>query len=237
MGSGFEGRDFNERLVQKQSVSVKQAPKFHQTSPPESKPIDLNKEISVETFLGALILFGFIFFAYKVGNSDNSRDRPHGTPSNDRSPRPAPFDAHTARPVHSPKVLTGAAWVTDGDTIKINHTQIRLFGIDAPELNHPYGKKAKWALHALCKGQTVRAEITETDHYGRTVAKCTLPDGRDLSAEMVKQGLAIDWPKFSGGKYSRLETRDARRHLWLADARQKGRMHVWEKFEANQINR
>ena len=99
-------------------------------------------------------------------------------------------------------------------------------------MNHPYGKKAKWALVNLCKGQRITAEITDQDGYGRTVAKCLLSDGRDLSAEMVKLGLAIDWPKFSGGKYASFETPDARRKLWLADARQKGRMHVWEKFDA-----
>lgn len=122
----------------------------------------------------------------------------------------------------------------DGDTITIQKTQIRLFGIDAPEMNHPYGKTAKWALVALCKGKQVRAEIGETDVHGRTVARCYLPDGRDLSAEMVKIGLAIDWPKYSGGGYRALETPDARKKLWLADARQKGRLHVWEKYEAKQ---
>ncbi|RKF17207.1 nuclease [Roseovarius spongiae] len=112
---------------------------------------------------------------------------------------------------------------------------MRLFGVDAPELNHPYGKKAKWALVSLCKGQTVQAEVTEQDAYGRAVARCHLQDGRDLSAEMVKLGLAIDWSKFSGGKYRPLELPDARKKLWLADARQKGRMHVWEHFEAKRV--
>ena len=124
--------------------------------------------------------------------------------------------------------------MTDGDTITIQKTQIRLFGIDAPEMNHPYGKKAKWALVNLCKGHNVTAEILEHDAHGRTVAKCSLPDGRDLSAEMVKAGLAIDWPKFSGGIYRALEVPDARKKMWLADARQKGRMHVWTQFEARQ---
>ncbi len=103
-------------------------------------------------------------------------------------------------------------------------------------MNHPpFGKKAKWELVALCKGgQDVRAEITDTDDHGRTVAKCYLEDGRDLSAEMVKAGLAIDWPKFSDGKYRHLEAADARKKMWLADARQKGRIHVWEQFEAKQ---
>lgn len=131
----------------------------------------------------------------------------------------------------------GPARIVDGDTIVVRKTQIRLFGIDAPELNHPYGQKAKWALVSLCKGHEVRAEVTEQDDYGRTVAKCSLADGRDLSAEMVRAGLAIDWAKFSGGQYRGLETPDARRKLWLADARQKGRMHVWKRFEEKQQGR
>ncbi|KJZ20956.1 nuclease [Loktanella sp. S4079] len=89
-------------------------------------------------------------------------------------------------------------------------------------------------MHKLCNGHIIRAEITDEDDYGRTVAHCYLPDGRDLSAEMVKLGLAIDWPKYSGGKYSEMETPDARKKLFLADARQKGRMFIWDKFEARQ---
>lgn len=129
-------------------------------------------------------------------------------------------------------VLHGSAYAVDGDTVVIARTSIRLFGIDAPEIDHPWGRKAKWALVGLCKGQMVRATIVERDVYGRTVARCHLDDGRDLSAEMVKLGLAIDWPKFSGGEFRALETPDARTRLWLADARQRGRMDVWERFEA-----
>lgn len=142
------------------------------------------------------------------------------------------FDAASAHPATHPRVLQGPAYVTDGDTITIQKTQVRLYGIDAPELHHPYGKKAKWAMVRLCNGHHIRAEITDEDEYGRTVAKCYLPDGRDLSGELVKQGLAIDWPKFSGGKYSHLEVAGIRKKLWLADARQKGRIYVWEKFDA-----
>jgi len=128
--------------------------------------------------------------------------------------------------------VRGSAYVVDGDTLIIQQTQVRLFGIDAPELNHPHGNRAKWALVSLCKGKMVQAGIIAQDAHGRTVAKCWLEDGRDLSAEMVKLGLAIDWPKFSGGKYRSLEVPGVRKKLWLADARQQGRMHVWERYEA-----
>lgn len=148
--------------------------------------------------------------------------------------KPQPFDSKTA--IRQPKNfrLQGPAFIIDGDSLVIRKNQIRLFGVDAPEMNHPYGQKAKWALVSLCKGRIVSAEVVDQDAYGRFTAICTLDDGRDLSAEMVKLGLAIDWAKFSGGKYRELEVPDARKKLWLADARQKGRMHVWDNFAARQ---
>jgi len=181
----------------------------------------------LEVILLFLVLAGVIFFAFRV-------NRTHDQQTSHKQATTIPFDAKSGKPQPARPTLTGSAYVVDGDTIVIQKTQIRLFGVDAPEINHPYGKKAKWALVSLCKGQAIRADILQRDDYGRTVARCYLPDGRDLSAEMVKRGLAIDWPKFSGGSYRAMETTDARKKLWLADARQKGRVHIWEKFEAGQ---
>ena len=172
--------------------------------------------------------------AYKAGRSITARSKQPNRPKSHVAETDGAFDATTAHTVSQLRILEGPAYVTDGDTITIQKTQVRLYGIDAPELQHPYGQKAKWAMVRLCKGHRIRAEITDEDEYGRTVAKCFLPDGRDLSGELVKQGLALDWPKFSGGKYSHLEIVGIRKKLWLADARQKGRMHVWEKFDARQ---
>lgn len=119
-------------------------------------------------------------------------------------------------------VLKGRCWVIDGDTIIIDNIHIRLAGIDAPELDHPWGQQSKWALVKLCKGQIVTARLKPELSYDRLVAECFLPDGRDLAAELVRSGLALDWPKFSGGKYRHLETAEARRKLWRASARQRG---------------
>ena len=135
--------------------------------------------------------------------------------------RPEPFDPSSAHPVPRKIILEGKAYVVDGDTIKINGRQVRLFGIDAPEIDHPYGRIAKSALVKLCGGKTVRAEVLEEDDHGRTVARCRLEDSRDLSAEMVKQGLAIDWKKYSGGEYRSIEQPGVRgKKLFLADQRQ-----------------
>ena len=177
-----------------------------------------------------LVLIGIAFWLLGRGSQTRKSDRPSKSYQRTVEPRSAPqwalqFDK-------KPTLLSGRAYVLDGDSLRIRNTEIRLFGIDAPELNHPYGQNAKWALIALCKGQIIRAEIDHIDHFDRTVARCRLNDGRDLSAEMVKLGLAIDWPKFSGGEYRALEVPNARTKMWLADARQKGRMHVWEAYEA-----
>lgn len=117
-------------------------------------------------------------------------------------------------------VLKGKCWVIDGDTIVIKYIHIRLAGIDAPELDQPWGKKAKWAVHALCKGQEISAHVTEEMSHDRVVARCFLPDGRDIAAELVKQGLALDWPLYSGGRYACYEPADARKRLWRAHRRQ-----------------
>lgn len=119
--------------------------------------------------------------------------------------------------------IRGRCWVIDGDTIVIGDHRIRLAGIDAPELDHPWGRKAKSALIDLCRGQVVTATVTGEFSHSRLVAECHLQDGRDLSAELVKQGLALDWRKYSGGRYRSYEPEGVRKRLWRADARQKGR--------------
>jgi len=142
------------------------------------------------------------------------------SPSRECTPEPAP--SH-------PSTLTGKCYVIDGDTIQIGNVRLRLAGIDAPELDHPWGKKAKWELVRLCKGQTITARLEPSISYDRVVATCFLPDGRDLSAEMVQRGLALDWTRFSGGKYAHLEPEDARKKHWKAAARQRGHMQVFHK--------
>lgn len=122
------------------------------------------------------------------------------------------------------QIIKGHCWVIDGDTIVINKVHIRLAGIDAPELDQPYGQNAKRALMAMCKGKVVTAITDGSVSHERAVATCRLDDGTDLSAEMVKAGLALDWRKFSGGQYRSLEVEGIRKKLWRVDARQRGRM-------------
>jgi endonuclease YncB( thermonuclease family) len=45
------------------------------------------------------------------------------------------------------------------------------------------------------------------DQYRRTVAVCSI-DGVDLAEWLVRNGLALDWPTYSKGKYDKAQ-RDA----------------------------
>ncbi len=161
-----------------------------------------------------------------------SRRRPFPAPVPQASDRVIPLpgkQANLAPPAAphlrfpSGHVIEGACWVVDGDTVVVAGVYIRLAGIDAPELDHPYGQSAKWALIRICRGQRIRVELLQESSHDRCVGRCYLPDGRDLAAEMVRAGHAVDWPKYSGGRYTPLEVPGVRSRLWRCDARQKGR--------------
>ena len=116
--------------------------------------------------------------------------------------------------------------VVDGDTIHIGSKKIRFAGMNAPELDQPYGKQAKWALVELCKGQEITAYPTGETSYERIVAKCFLPDGRDLAAEMVKMELALDIPHFPNADYKHLETPAARKKTQLETSKEKAKRKI-----------
>jgi len=161
-------------------------------------------------------------------------NRPTPPIRSEPTPRVVPLPPRKAEGVPKPDrtptthVLKGKCYVVDGDTIVISGTRIRIAGIDAPELHHPWGKNAKSAMIELCKGKIVTAMIQEDVSYDRIVAKCYLSDGTDLAAELVKQGLAIDWPRFSGGAYRHLEPEGIRQKHWRAAAKQKGKLKASE---------
>ena len=178
-----------------------------------------------------------VFVIYQLGKARGRRPRrlppvvrPVQRPPLSRTPAPPTTPATPlggAQVPILPREIRGRARVIDGDTIVIRATRIRLAGIDAAELEHPWGVKSKYALVALCRGQEVIAEVTGDLSYERLVARCRLADGTDLAAELVRQGLALDWPAFSGGRYSALEPHGIRKKLWRAAARQRGDMRAF----------
>jgi endonuclease YncB( thermonuclease family) len=121
--------------------------------------------------------------------------------------------------------LTGQATVIDGDTLEIHGTRIRLWGIDAPEseqlcrgadsLQYRCGAKAANDLAVFIAGRPVTCMPVTIDRYGRTVASCAV-SGVDLADWLVRQGLALDWPRYSKGRYATAqgEARSHEREIW-----------------------
>jgi len=95
--------------------------------------------------------------------------------------------------------------ITDGDTLTVlNDTneqiKIRLNGIDCPEKAQAYGNKAKQFTKVLVHKEMVVIQAYGTDRYGRTMADVILEDGRNLSQELVKAGLAWWYYRYSDNR-------------------------------------
>ncbi len=93
--------------------------------------------------------------------------------------------------------------VQDGDTftLKGQSRRIRVWGLDAPEWNRPGGSDATATMRNLISGKTLTCQVRDMDRYGRYVAQCFLPDGRDIAAEMIRAGVATEYCRYSGGFY------------------------------------
>lgn len=106
-------------------------------------------------------------------------------------------------------MFAGGVRVTDGDTLRLNGTTMRLHGIDAPESNqacaragqrYGCGREATRALRALVAKGPVRCAARDTDRYGRTIAVCYVdtPSGQfDANAAMVEAGWALAYRRYS----------------------------------------
>ncbi len=86
------------------------------------------------------------------------------------------------------------------------------------------GLEAKAALKALLEGKETVCEPIEQDRYGRTVARCTA-NGMDVSEEMVRQGWALDYYRYSSYEYAQAEqyAKDRQLGLWAGEF-----MEPWE---------
>lgn len=99
------------------------------------------------------------------------------------------------------KFACTAPRVLDGDTMDCGGTRVRLEGIDAPELpghcnpgrqctpGDPYASTEN--LRRLTSSLELQCRKTDTDSYGRTVARCKAAGGVDLSCAQVAGGYAV----------------------------------------------
>ena len=123
--------------------------------------------------------------------------------------------------------LEGRASVIDGDTIEIHGERVRFNGIDAPESqqlcqdaqgrDYRCGQIVATALSQfLSQSRPTRCEFVERDRYGRYVGDCYRADGKSVAVWLVRNGHALDWPRYSKGAYAKDQ----------ADAKSK-RLGIW----------
>jgi endonuclease YncB( thermonuclease family) len=110
--------------------------------------------------------------------------------------------------------LLGFPVAVDGDTLKINGTAVRLYGIDAEELTELGGFRAKDGLSAIFRNTTyVKCHLTGQTSYNRQIAVCYTDRGQDIGMLMVRDGYALDCARYSGGRYREFEPANIRSTL------------------------
>lgn len=152
---------------------------------------------------------------YELGGAKNRR-----SPSSSSFIQSTPAQPVPARRAKENGSIAGRASVIDADTIEIHGQRIRIWGIDAPEAgqtcqdssgnSYRCGQIGAIKLAGyLDEAQPIVCAQRDIDQYGRIVASCENSFGQDLATWLVRNGYALDWPRYSKGAYSNHQT-DAR---------------------------
>ena len=112
--------------------------------------------------------------------------------------------------------------VSDGDTFTaINRDNLqlkfRIWGIDAPEKKQAFGTKSKEYLSSLIFGKTITVDVQKQDGWGRYLAYVYTSEGKEVSLEMIKAGMAwqfIEYDKSEEYRKAEIEARKKRIGLW-----------------------
>lgn len=119
--------------------------------------------------------------------------------------------------------------VFDGDTIKVDcagrEETVRLYGIDAPELRHDWGKESRAFAKGLLDGKAVRLRERGRDHYGRLLAFVILPDGRSLNYEMVRAG----WARVYNGRFAPKSDATNDKYTLAEIGARAGKIGMWKR--------
>jgi micrococcal nuclease len=87
-----------------------------------------------------------------------------------------------------------AVAVHDGDTLTLHHThgsdQVRLQGIDAPELAQAWGSEAHQALQTLALQQRLWVHYDQRDRYGRLLGHVFNAACEHLNLRLLREGMA-----------------------------------------------
>jgi endonuclease YncB( thermonuclease family) len=118
--------------------------------------------------------------------------------------------------------ITGAAEAVDGDSIRLNGENLRLQGIDAPELfqtcrvsgrETACGRESLAALRKLLNSGLSTCIGHERDRYGRLLVTCRIR-GINVNARMVVDGHAV---AFGSYEAEEADAKAAYRGLWAGE--------------------
>lgn len=134
-------------------------------------------------------------------------------------------------------------YVTDGDTFKGRTksgklVRFRVYGIDAPERDQAYGQKSRAYLSSLIAHQRVGIKVQrKSDQYGRPIVWAYTPDGKDISAEMLKAGMAWHYKQFNhSANYAAFEKNAKKAHLGLWHDKKPLEPWAYRKNKRKEIN-
>jgi len=92
------------------------------------------------------------------------------------------------------QLLGTASAVHDGDTFTLSHAggseQVRLQGIDAPELAQAWGTESRLTLQALALNKPVSVAYDQRDRYGRVLGHVFNATCEHLNLRLLRGGMA-----------------------------------------------
>ena len=163
-------------------------------------------------------LFLLALLASPCAQAQDEAPAPHRMPRTPVSREPL---VESRDPMPASRQLQGPAAIIDGERLRMDKTDIRLFGIVPPQLSASFGPQARAALDALANGQSVTCHIRDRDHDGRLLATCNSANGSDMALELLKRGLAVT------ARGSIAETELATPYLTAEQTAQNERLGLW----------
>lgn len=193
---------------------------------------------------GAALVIGLIFLIGPMLNSESALTPAKFEPSvttasvNSEAQR---RERSTTRAANATGSITGRATVVSGDMLRINGTQIKLAGIEAPIANQRCGmsdgrtwncgSSARSALDRIVRRRSVTCtQLEATGSQGTTVANCTANEA-DIAEALVRNGHVFAASGFfSTYGSTEADARAAKVGLWQGDAKHPDdwRKEIWE---------
>ncbi|WP_233573249.1 thermonuclease family protein [Leptotrichia sp. OH3620_COT-345] len=128
-------------------------------------------------------------------------------------------------------------YVSDGDTVAVKRTEndketgelikVRLFGIDAPEINQDYGYESKQTLINFIRNKNVKIYGKKKDRYGRVLGTVYY-NNENINEKMVKTGNAWWYEKYDKKNVRMKQYQEAAQKNKLGIFAKKNYISPWE---------